>query len=55
MELGHTEAIKQAVMAGLGIAFVSSHAIAGELRTASVVGAPASRISHTTSLPRDPQ
>ena len=33
MELGHTEAIKQAVMAGLGIAFVSSHAIAGELRT----------------------
>ena len=33
IELGHTEAIKQAVMAGLGIAFVSSHAIGGELRT----------------------
>ena len=33
MELGHTEAIKQAVMAGLGVAFVSSHAIVGELRT----------------------
>jgi DNA-binding transcriptional LysR family regulator len=33
MELGHTEAIKQAVIAGLGVAFVSSHAIAGEIRT----------------------
>jgi DNA-binding transcriptional LysR family regulator len=32
MELGHTEAIKQAVMAGLGVAFVSLHAIRGELR-----------------------
>ncbi len=31
MELGHTEAIKQAVMAGLGIAFVSIHAVRGEL------------------------
>jgi DNA-binding transcriptional LysR family regulator len=31
MELGHTEAIKQAVMTGLGIAFVSIHAIRGEL------------------------
>jgi DNA-binding transcriptional LysR family regulator len=31
MELGHTEAIKQAVMAGLGIAFVSIHAIRGDL------------------------
>jgi len=31
MELGHTEAIKQAVMAGLGIAFVSIHAIRGEV------------------------
>jgi DNA-binding transcriptional LysR family regulator len=33
MELGHTEAIKQAVMAGLGVAFVSRHAIRGELVT----------------------
>ena len=33
MEVGHTEAIKQAVMARLGVAFVSSHAIVGELRT----------------------
>ena len=31
MELGHTEAIKQAVIAGLGIAFVSIHAIRGEV------------------------
>jgi DNA-binding transcriptional LysR family regulator len=34
MELGHTEAIKQAVMAGLGVAFVSIHAIRGELAAA---------------------
>lgn len=33
MELDHTEAIKQAVMAGLGIAFVSIHAVRGELET----------------------
>src|SRR4026209_602283 len=31
MELGHTEAIKQAVMAGLGVAFVSVHACRGEV------------------------
>ena len=31
--LGHTEAIKQAVMAGLGVAFVSIHAVQGELET----------------------
>ncbi|HEU5319836.1 MAG TPA: LysR substrate-binding domain-containing protein, partial [Methylomirabilota bacterium] len=31
MELDHTEAIKQAVMAELGAAFVSTHAIRGEL------------------------
>jgi DNA-binding transcriptional LysR family regulator len=30
MEVGHTEAIKQAVMAGLGVALVSVHAIRGE-------------------------
>lgn len=33
MELGHTEAIKQAVMAGLGVAFVSGYAARGELET----------------------
>lgn len=31
MELDHTEAIKQAAMAGLGVAFVSVHAVRGEL------------------------
>jgi DNA-binding transcriptional LysR family regulator len=33
MELDHTEAIKQSVMAGLGVAFVSIYAVAGEVRT----------------------
>jgi DNA-binding transcriptional LysR family regulator len=33
LELGHTEAIKQAVMAGLGVAFVSIYAARGELET----------------------
>src|SRR6266849_4753971 len=33
MELGHTEAIKQAVMAGLGVAFVSLYAVRGEVAT----------------------
>lgn len=33
MELGHTEAIKQAVMAGLGVAFVSVYTVRGELET----------------------
>jgi len=31
MELDHTEAIKQAVMAELGVAFVSLYTISGEL------------------------
>jgi DNA-binding transcriptional LysR family regulator len=33
MELDHTEAIKQAVMAGLGVAFISVYAVRGELAT----------------------
>jgi DNA-binding transcriptional LysR family regulator len=33
MELDHIEAIKQAVMAGLGVAFVSTYAIRGEVAT----------------------
>jgi DNA-binding transcriptional LysR family regulator len=33
MELDHTETIKRAVAAGLGIAFVSRYAIQEELRT----------------------
>ena len=32
MELGHTEAIKQGVMAGLGVAIVSSYAVRQEVR-----------------------
>lgn len=31
--LEHTEAIKQAVMAGLGIGFLSAHAVRGEVAT----------------------
>ena len=33
MELDHTEAIKQAVMAGLGVAFISVYAVRGEVET----------------------
>ena len=33
MELDHTEAIKQGVMAGLGVAFVSLYAVQGEIAT----------------------
>src|SRR5881296_3717527 len=33
MELDHTEAIKQGVMAGLGVAFVSVYAVRGEMAT----------------------
>ncbi|OGK97747.1 MAG: hypothetical protein A3E31_14705 [Candidatus Rokubacteria bacterium RIFCSPHIGHO2_12_FULL_73_22] len=33
MELDHTEAIKQAVLAGLGVAFVSTYAVRGEIAT----------------------
>jgi DNA-binding transcriptional LysR family regulator len=37
MELDHTEAIKQAVMAGLGVAFVSVHAVRREVATRHLV------------------
>ena len=55
MELGHTEAIKQGVMSGLGIAFVSIHAARGEvdtgrLRQLRLAGVPV----HRPALPRDP-
>jgi DNA-binding transcriptional LysR family regulator len=33
MQLGHTEAIKQAVMAGLGVAFVSVYAVGDDVAT----------------------
>jgi DNA-binding transcriptional LysR family regulator len=38
MELDHTEAIKQAVMAGLGVALVSVHAVRGEIAARHLVG-----------------
>ena len=46
MELNHTEAIKESVMAGLGVAFVSSYAVRGELRARqiAVVGVRGLRI-----------
>ena len=37
MELDHTEAIKQAVMGGLGISFVSAHAVRREIGAGSLV------------------
>jgi DNA-binding transcriptional LysR family regulator len=40
LELNHTEAIKQCVMAGLGVAFVSSHAVRGEVRARRLVVVP---------------
>jgi DNA-binding transcriptional LysR family regulator len=51
MELGHTEAIKHGVMAGLGIAFVSIHAARGEvtsgrLRQLRLQGLPVRRHFH---------
>lgn len=38
MELDHIEAIKQSVMAGLGVAFVSMHAVRGEIATRRLCG-----------------
>jgi LysR family transcriptional regulator, low CO2-responsive transcriptional regulator len=38
MELDHIEAIKQAVMAGLGLAFVSRYAVRGEIETRRLCG-----------------
>jgi DNA-binding transcriptional LysR family regulator len=37
MELDHTEAIKQAVMAGLGVSFVSAHAVTREIASGNLV------------------
>jgi DNA-binding transcriptional LysR family regulator len=37
MEIRSTETIKQAVMAGIGVAFLSAHTISQELRTGSLV------------------
>jgi DNA-binding transcriptional LysR family regulator len=38
MQLDHVEAIKQAVMAGLGLAFVSTYAVRGEIETRRLWG-----------------
>jgi LysR family transcriptional regulator, transcriptional activator of the cysJI operon len=51
MELDHTEAIKQGVMAGLGVAFVSVYAVRGEtatgrLRALRLRGVPIQRHFH---------
>src|SRR5262245_17592394 len=51
MELDHTEAIKQAVIAGLGVAFVSVHAVrrevaAGHLAAVRLAGVPIRRHFH---------
>jgi DNA-binding transcriptional LysR family regulator len=51
LELGHTEAIKEGVRAGLGVAFVSEHAVrhelgTGELRAVRVSGLTIERHFH---------
>jgi DNA-binding transcriptional LysR family regulator len=40
MELNHTEAIKECVMAGLGVAFVSAYAVRGEVRARELAVVP---------------
>lgn len=40
MQLGHTEAIKQAIMAGLGVAFVSRYAVRNEVETRRLAVVP---------------
>ena len=59
MELDHTEAIKQAVMAGLGISFVSAHAVrreiaAGHLISLRVRGLALHRHFHVIHAQRRP-
>jgi DNA-binding transcriptional LysR family regulator len=44
MELDHTETIKRAVMAGLGVAFVSRYAVEEELRTGRLRTLPVQRM-----------
>jgi len=41
MEMGSNETIKQAVMAGLGIAMISQHTVSDEIRTGRLVTLPA--------------
>jgi len=44
MELDHTETIKRAVMAGLGVAFVSRYAVEDELRSGRLRALPVQRM-----------
>ena len=55
MEMSNNESIKQAVIAGLGISFVSQHTIASELKNEqikvlSVIGTPINRKWHVVTL-----
>ena len=54
MELGHTEAIKQAVMVGLGVAFVSVHAVRNEVGGRAGPRPPPPGARDPPPLPRDP-
>ena len=54
MELDHTEAIKQAVMAGLGVAFVSIYAVARGNRRRTSLRPPSSWHSDAAALPCHP-
>jgi hypothetical protein len=54
VKLDHIEAIKQAVIAGLGVAFVSMYAVRGELAAHRLRG-PAEERAAASTLPRDPQ
>jgi DNA-binding transcriptional LysR family regulator len=44
MELDHTETIKRAVMAGLGVAFVSRYAVEDEVRSGRLRALPVQRM-----------
>ena len=55
LELGHTEAIKQAVMAGLGVAFVSIYAGARRTGDRTAEACTPSGTADSAPLPRDPQ
>jgi DNA-binding transcriptional LysR family regulator len=59
MEMGGNETIKQAVRAGMGLAFLSLHTVAGELargelRALDIRGLPLTRRWHIVSLPARP-
>jgi DNA-binding transcriptional LysR family regulator len=57
MEMASNETIKQAVMAGMGVSFISGHTIAlelqmGRLVTLDVRGLPVIRLWHVAHLAR---